>query len=273
MFLSNRTILADIHCHLIPYVDDGAADIYDAKALLLEEYSQGVRQIVLTPHFRYRMFDTSVEILRRHYDELRKWLIQNDMDDLSVHLSREYYCDDRFKVILNAFAENRDLAIFDGNEYIPSEEILSIGNSRCILIEFSSIKADEEEIKDTINKVLDAGLTPVIAHFERYQNLSSEFFAIRQIKELGAYIQVNVDALIGKDLRGRCVFARHLLKEELVDFVSSDAHNMTSRAPRLNKCHAYLKRKIGRRKADELMYQNAYDLINGNLQVLPDDAS
>ena len=69
MFLSKGASLSDIHCHLIPYVDDGAGDIYDAKALLLEEYSQGVRQIVMTPHFRYKMFDTSIEIVKKHYED------------------------------------------------------------------------------------------------------------------------------------------------------------------------------------------------------------
>ncbi len=273
MFLSKCASLSDIHCHLIPYVDDGAGDIYDAKALLLEEYTQGVRQIVMTPHFRYRMFDTSIEIVNKHYEELKKWISQNDMDDLQMHLSREYYCDERFEIILKAFAEDKDSVSYDGREYIPSKELIPFGKSRCILIEFSPMKVEEDEMKNIVNNVLDAGLTPVIAHFERYQNLASEFFAIRQIKELGAYIQVNADSLISKNHRSRYIFAKHLLNEDLIDFASSDAHDLTTRAPRLNKCYSYLKRKTGKRKADELMYQNAYDLINGNLQVLPDTAS
>lgn len=54
----------DIHCHIVPGVDDGAADIEETRKLLEMEYKQGVRNIILTPHFRFQMFETPLEKYR-----------------------------------------------------------------------------------------------------------------------------------------------------------------------------------------------------------------
>lgn len=55
----------DIHCHIVPGVDDGAADIEETRKLLEMEYKQGVKNIILTPHFRFRMFETPLEKVQR----------------------------------------------------------------------------------------------------------------------------------------------------------------------------------------------------------------
>lgn len=57
----------DIHCHIVPGVDDGAADIEETRKLLEMEYKQGVRNIILTPHFRFRMFETPLEKVQRQF--------------------------------------------------------------------------------------------------------------------------------------------------------------------------------------------------------------
>lgn len=57
----------DIHCHIVPGVDDGAADIEETRKLLEMEYKQGVKNIILTPHFRFRMFETPLEKVQRQF--------------------------------------------------------------------------------------------------------------------------------------------------------------------------------------------------------------
>lgn len=57
----------DIHCHIVPGVDDGAADIEETRKLLEMEYKQGVRNIILTPHFRFQMFETPLEKVQRQF--------------------------------------------------------------------------------------------------------------------------------------------------------------------------------------------------------------
>lgn len=57
----------DIHCHIVPGVDDGATDIGETVKLLRMEYEQGVRTVITTPHFRFRMFETPAEKVREQF--------------------------------------------------------------------------------------------------------------------------------------------------------------------------------------------------------------
>lgn len=59
--------LFDIHCHLIPGVDDGAQDLEETRRLLRMEYEQGVRNIIATPHYRDQMFDTPIRTVRSQF--------------------------------------------------------------------------------------------------------------------------------------------------------------------------------------------------------------
>lgn len=58
---------ADIHCHIIPGVDDGAKDMKTALELLRMEYEDGVRLVIVTPHFRRGMFETSQKTISRQF--------------------------------------------------------------------------------------------------------------------------------------------------------------------------------------------------------------
>lgn len=62
----------DIHCHIVPGVDDGATDIGETVKLLRMEYEQGVRTVIATPHFRFRMFETSAEKVREQFRLVEK---------------------------------------------------------------------------------------------------------------------------------------------------------------------------------------------------------
>ena len=63
----SRTGIYDIHCHIVPGVDDGASDYEDTKKLLRMEYDQGVRNIIATPHFRFRMFETPLSRVQEQF--------------------------------------------------------------------------------------------------------------------------------------------------------------------------------------------------------------
>ena len=62
------------------------------------------------------------------------------MNDLELFLSREYYCDERFEMLLDGYANGSDEVIFDGEKLVPKEEIRPFGKHKCILLEFSSIE-------------------------------------------------------------------------------------------------------------------------------------
>ena len=252
---------ADIHSHLIPYVDDGASDMEDAKRLILEEYIQGVRLLVLTPHLRYGYFDTPLADVQRHFEELKKWVSESNLKDLKICLSREYHCDKRFEALLEGYVGGSKTIFFEGREYEPQKEVIPFGAKRCILLEFSTGLRDVNELKNFVTKAVDAGLTPIIAHAERYLIVQNNIHALDEVKALGANVQVNVDALLGLESKDICSTAKRLVAEKIADIVASDSHDPERRKPRLDRCFKYLKRKVGEEQSHALMRDKAYELI------------
>ena len=80
----------DIHCHIVPGVDDGATDIGETVKLLRMEYEQGVRTVIATPHFRFRMFETPAEKVREQFRLVEK-AASEISPDLHVYLGCEFH--------------------------------------------------------------------------------------------------------------------------------------------------------------------------------------
>nr|WP_297769057.1 CpsB/CapC family capsule biosynthesis tyrosine phosphatase [uncultured Butyrivibrio sp.] len=256
--------LADIHCHIVPFVDDGAEDYEEAQKIIRREYSQGVRTLVMTVHLRNGMFDTPISKVEKHFEVLKNWLSQTDMNDLELFLSREYYCDERFEMLLDGYANGSDEVIFDGEKLVPKEEIRPFGKHKCILLEFSSIRMQDSEFEIFIKKASQAGLTPIVAHAERCPAVQDRPTIVYRMKEQGALIQVNCESLLSKTDSKECQTAQGLVKHKLVDIVSSDCHNLRERLPEVRKCYLLLKKKYGISIADELMRGRAVSLIFGD---------
>ena len=90
--MSALTGLVDLHCHLMPFVDDGAYDEEESLELLRMEVSQGVRTICLTPHLRAEMFETTDEEILRHFELVCRLAEEAELP-LTLYHSREYHFD------------------------------------------------------------------------------------------------------------------------------------------------------------------------------------
>ncbi len=112
-----------------------------------------------------------------------------------------------------------------------------------------------------MRKTVSIGLTPIIAHAERYKVVQKNVHVLDEIKALGAYVQINADAILGLDGKDNCSSARKLALEGIADIVASDAHNLEHRNPKLDKCYRYLKRKVGEEQAVAFMRDKAHQLI------------
>ena len=111
--------LFDMHCHIVPAVDDGAQSVKEAFAMLQMEYDQGVRKIIVTPHFRREMFETPSEIIKKHFLVLRR-LAEKIGPDFKVFLGCEFH------------------ANVEMLDYLRSDKVYSMAGSRYVLTEFSS---------------------------------------------------------------------------------------------------------------------------------------
>ncbi len=233
------TQIADIHCHILPYVDDGALRTQESDELVQMEAEQGVSVICLTPHLRRHMFETPDEEIRRRFGQLLER--QNASSPIRFYLSREYHCDPGFL------------------KKLETGEILPLGEGRTVLAEFS-FRHPEGMIRDYVKTILSYGFTPLVAHVERYPALDTPA-KVAALIDMGALIQMNASAVIGSEGRRTAVWCKKLLKEDLVHVIASDAHDPSDRPPELIQCAAHLERKFGEDRAERLLWTTPMNIL------------
>ncbi len=228
--------LTDVHCHILPYVDDGAENLEEAKQLLYAQINQGVSTIYCTPHLRYKMFETPQDKVDLQF--LRLCEVASSIPDApKLYLSREYHCD---KGLL---------------ELLHNGKVKPMGNSNFILIEFSN-KHDKSDIYRYLKEVKVAGLNPIIAHIERYDCFLNEPDFAKKLYEEGYSLQINAEAVLGKAGLKRKFYCMNQLKRGTISFIASDSHHIDWRAPNIGECATYLKRKLSDKQWHNIFIEN-----------------
>ena len=236
--------MIDIHSHVVFGVDDGAKTEKDTRDLLEESYRQGVRTIIATPHRRRGMFETDIEIIKENFKRVEE-IATEVAEDLKVYLGSEVY-----------YKEGEI-------EKIESGEYPRLAETDYVLVEFP-YEMRYKEIHRAINKVILLGLTPVVAHVERYNDVDEK--GVQELITMGAYIQVNAASvlkpkLIGDKHKHYKKRAKKYLDQELVHFIASDMHNMDSRRTFMKEAYDIIEKKYGPTIAYELFEKNQEKLL------------
>lgn len=231
----------DVHCHLMPYVDDGAETIDIAQEMLREQARQGVDTLILTPHWRDRMFMTPDEQTQKQFARLQE-IVAQDAQLPRLYLGREYHCDGAFL------------------KRMEQGPLQTMGGGAFILAEFSYPDSGEY-ILDTIQRIQDKGYRVAVAHIERYAVVQEEKHFAQQMAEMGAWLQINADSVMGQNGFAKKWLCRRLLKEGLVRLIASDAHDLGRRAPNLGECASYLRRKMGEAVVQQLLCEDPRELL------------
>ena len=245
--------IADIHCHILPYVDDGALRTQESDELVRMQREQGVTAVCCTPHLRKHMFETPDEEIRLRFEQLlkRQGAGSEDASEPSAgaapspvrfYLSREYHCD---ALLL---------------EKLEQGAILPLGEGNFLLSEFS-YRHTEAQIREFIRIILSYGFRPLIAHLERYPAIEKPAQAAALI-DMGALIQMNASSVVGAEGRRQAAWCKKLLKAGLVHVIASDAHDPSDRPPELAACAALLERRFGNDTADRLLRINPLQILN-----------
>ena len=232
----------DIHCHILPGVDDGSKNMDMSMAMLDHAYNEGIRAIILTPHYHGGYVETDSSIIDETYR------------DLKAHL----------------FKQHPDMKLFIGHEiyYYPSvhewiEEgrVHTLADSNYVLLEFST-RVEKRELLEAVQNMCNHGYYPVLAHVERYDCLVREPSFVGELIDNGAYIQINTRSVTGEDGMRIRHFIKRLLKEEWVHFLGTDAHSMGRRKPDIAECAQLVIKKYGEEYASKILYANAVNIVN-----------
>ena len=208
----------DIHCHLLPGVDDGSPDMVHSLELLDYMQELGYTSVWLTPHVMSDLHNTAAKLQGR-FSELKTQY----HGPLTLHLASEYMMDAAFEERLNTDA-------------------LRLGRDH-LLVETSYMSAPVD-LDDILLKVWNKGYHPLIAHPERYMYMEEDDYW--SLRDRGYEFQLNLMSLSGY-YGGRPKYvAEQLLDADFYDFVGTDLHH-------IDRYDDFLRNlKLTRRQLDQL---------------------
>jgi protein-tyrosine phosphatase len=232
--------MVDIHCHVLPGIDDGAKSWEIAVEMCRLAREDGIEHIVATPHansrFRYERA-AFIKVLQQLSDRI------GGRPELSLG------CDFHF-----SYDNYLDLL------HHPSE--FTIGNTQYVLVELDDYSLSAS-LSDSLRQLLLRGLIPIITHPERHLLLRKDLTRLLKWSEMGCLVQVTADSIVGKWGTSAKAAVELLIKHNAVHVIATDAHGIDSRLPILSKARNEVATLAGEALAQALVRDNPLSIING----------
>ena len=232
--------MVDIHCHILPGIDDGSKSWETTEAMCQIAAEDGITHIVCSPHA-----NDEYKYDRSKNEELASQLRERMGNTMRFSLGCDFHFS--FENIQAALA-NPAKFIIQGTDYL--------------LVEFSDY-AISPGTEDALLRFRAMGITPIITHPERNALLRQRPDAIAEWVEAGARVQVTAQSLLGDFGRRACDFCKLLLDRRLVHFVASDAHDWQRRPPLLDRACHWVAEEYGDALAEALFVTNPRAVLSG----------
>ena len=213
--MSTHASFVDIHCHLLPSIDDGAKSWDDALAMARMAVADGTELIIATPHQLGSYQHNTGELIRERVAQMNQTLEQNSIP---------------LKVLPGG-----DVRIeADMLPKLKSEEVLSLGDQkRHVLLELP------HEMYFPLEPVLEGlrqiGMRGILSHPERNQGLLKQQELIASLVDAGCYMQVTAGSLSGTFGPNCQAFAESMIAQRQVHFIATDAHGPRARRPLMKR--------------------------------------
>lgn len=237
--------MVDIHNHIIYDCDDGSESVEQSVRMLKAASEAGITDICFTPHYMEDGYKSSRSDLERKVDILKKE-ISNEGINMNLFLGEEIF-------IFPSLPEHLN-------------DVICLNDSKYILFELPLIE-DASFADDVIYKLFSYGKVPILAHPERYMITHRNFEYIERLVEKGVLMQINLNSLIGHYGKEAKNIAIKLLKEDMVQFVASDAHSSAGYASYGDSIRV-LKKLVSEDKFKEITEDNQRKvLLNQDIDV------
>ncbi|MBU5430283.1 capsular polysaccharide biosynthesis protein [Kineothrix sp. MSJ-39] len=232
--------MIDVHCHILPGIDDGSRNIEESKALISEEMNQGIDTIIFTPHF-YAQRDSVGHFLEKRANSFShlQSAVQFENMNLRTFLGAEVY-------------------YFGGIGKAEMVSELCVQGTDLLLLEMPFCQWTKAIFEDVKLLVTKRNFTVILAHVERYFQFQKDSKVMRQVLALPLIVQLNAGSFLegdkltdfaGRKKKKQCL---SLLAEDRDVLLGSDAHNMTVRKPNLKMGRAVIGEKIGTDRLDRI---------------------
>ena len=225
--------MIDLHCHILPGLDDGATDSSVSLAMARALVSQGVTDVACTPHILPGLYHNSGPAIREATHELQRLLNQEGIPlrlvtGADVHMAPDFIAG------------------------LRSVRLLSIADSRYVLVEPPHHTAPPQ-LEDFFFNLVVAGYVPILTHPERLSWVPLRYGIIKKLVGAGVWMQITAGSFAGAFGRNALYWAERMLDEGCVHFIASDAHDAERRPPDLAYGRDLVAKRVGPEEAQRLV--------------------
>ena len=237
MPMNKRLYYFDLHCHVLPGMDDGCKSCQESTQVLLESKRQFVVGIAATPHYYPR-------------ESVQRFLERREQayERLKEHIQKS-------KLVTPKICLGAEVAYRNGISKEPMLDSLCYGESNYLLLEMPFSTWSHTVLDEVEYICLVRGIIPIIAHIERYAKFQDKK-TLERLYGMNVLIQMNAEYYLSKETYRK---ARKLLKSGIVHILGSDSHNPDVRAPDLGFAFEYM--------LDEGLGKEAIRIKNQNKEV------
>lgn len=242
--------MVDLHCHILPGIDDGAKQLSDSLAMARMAVQQGITHILCTPHHNNQVYDNPanqvIENVKKLQDELERQKIP-----LLLYEGQEV----RISGTLLEMIESKELLFADLN-------------NRYLLVELPTNEVPAYTMP-LFQRLIERGYIPILVHPERNSKLIEEPNKLVPFLEMGVLTQLTAPSYVGVFGKKIQQTAKQMVANNLVYMMASDAHNTANRGFFMKKAYQEMAKDVGQDQV-EAMQQMARDILNGDQVERPD---
>ncbi len=234
--------IIDMHCHVLPGVDDGPKTVEESVETVKRAASQGIDRMILTPHFHPGRFMVTAQQVLGTMEYLRQKLN-------GAGIGMELYPGQECYYYTGLVPE------------LDKGNALTLAGSAFVLLEFDP-DVLYSRICFGLQDLISNGYRPIIAHYERYRCLYGNEHRLEELHLKGAYLQLNFDRVLDADtFLKRNPWRRHI-KDGFVDFLGSDTHGLTLRPLHADTAVNWLNGNVDAGDVHRILTMNPSRILN-----------
>ncbi|MCL1065356.1 capsule biosynthesis protein CapC [Shewanella olleyana] len=233
--------MIDIHCHVLPEIDDGAKSLDESMALIHQAIEQGITRIVATPHIHVGIYDNNQQTILGAYSR-----VQQEIKAQGLPIELRVAAEVRICPEIIMLAKQNQLP-FVGD----------FDEKKVLLLELPSshLPAGVEKLIDWL---INSNILPMIAHPERNRELQRYPDRIKPFQQRGCLFQLTAASLIGDLGDSPKALSQLWIKKKLYTIIGSDCHSIKRRPPKLHQAYSITKELTDDTYATQLVVDNPY---------------
>ena len=234
--------MIDLHCHMLPGIDDGAQTLDDSLAMARAAVADGTTTLACTPHIYPGLFDNTPQTIAIAHATFMAALRAENIP-LNIVLGSD------IQIVPDLVSKLR------------TGRVLTLNGGRYFLFE-PPHHVPAPMMLELVHSTLAAGFVPVITHPERLAYAATKYNEFREAAKQGAWLQVTGAALTGRFGPGAQKLSERMLADGLVHIIASDGHNMNSRPPTMAAAYARAAQLVGDAEAQRLCIERPQAIVD-----------